>query len=493
MARPGLPSEAYVTKALPHIVGSVDLTALLLLNVYWLTNVTPMAAGGTASLLYWLLTGLGFFIPCSIVLAQLATWFPVAGGIYAWTYYALGPRWSFFVSITAWLPGILSMINAVAAVVSCLQALNGSWLVQPGPQGVVIMVILAVTGVLACQRTRLVLHILTVAAGLMLLATLLIVSAAGYWLISGHPSMTNFADLTSWQLHLSGPHANLALLGSATLALLGSDMPLCLGGELTHARAIGRHLWWGTVLTLGGYLLVTAALLIVQGPTVAAQTFNPMLLLIATVDVVFGKLVGDGVAVCLLLYFVLIPVALQLCFVRLPLSAAIDQRISIHFGRLNKDRIPTNALLMQTGVALFFTIILYLLIPLFTVLGSSADLTSIAYNVLGAGLLLVWAISFLFLFLDAAILGLRSRRRWPERRMVVPLPLLLACVVLGMLICGATIVSTLLNSFIPQLVPNERWWMAIGLVAVISLTICAIFSMLTSSEAQWEGMQHAEE
>ncbi len=224
---------------------------------------------------------------------------------------------------------------------------------------------------------------------------------------------------------MSGAHANVALLGSATLALFGSDMPLCLGGELSHARAIRRHLWWGTLLTLGGYVLVTAALLIVQGPAVAAQTFNPMLLLIATVDRVFGKVVGDGVAVCLLLYFVLIPVALQLCFVRLPLAAAIDRRISIRFARLNKDRVPLNALLMQTGLALLFTLILYLLIPLLTVFGSPADLTSIAYNVLGAGLLLVWVISFLFLFLVAALLALRAHRKWPERRMVVPLPLLL--------------------------------------------------------------------
>jgi amino acid transporter len=198
---------------------------------------------------------------------------------------------------------------------------------------------------------------------------------------------------------------------------------------------------------------VTASLLIVQGAVVAAQTFNPLLLLIATVDQVFGRGVGDVVAVCLLAYFVLVPVALQLCFVRLPLAAAIDRHISIRFGRLNKQRVPIAAVWMQTGIALFFTVLLYLLIPLFTAFGSSADLTSMAYNVLGAGLLLVWAVSFLF----AAILGVRARSPQPGRRMLVPLPGLLVCVGLGMLVCGATMISTLLNSFIPQLVPNARW------------------------------------
>ncbi|MGB8345689.1 MAG: amino acid permease, partial [Ktedonobacteraceae bacterium] len=62
-------------------LGTGDLTSLFLLNVFWVTNVTPLAAGGTASFTYWLIGGMLFFIPCSLVLAQLAALFPSAGGI----------------------------------------------------------------------------------------------------------------------------------------------------------------------------------------------------------------------------------------------------------------------------------------------------------------------------------------------------------------------------------------------------------------------------
>ena len=114
----GLPSEAYVPATMPHLLGTGDLTSLFLLNVFWVTNVTPVVAGGTASFTYWLLAGVLFFIPCSVVMAQLVTLYPYAGSIYNWTQHALGSGWSFFVSIIAWLPGVLSMINAAAVTVS---------------------------------------------------------------------------------------------------------------------------------------------------------------------------------------------------------------------------------------------------------------------------------------------------------------------------------------------------------------------------------------
>src|SRR5581483_3333360 len=85
-ARPVLYSTEYVPKVMPQVLGTVDLTVLFLLNVFWITNVTPLASGGTASFTYWLITGVLFFVPCSLILAQLAAWYPVAGSILSWTY-----------------------------------------------------------------------------------------------------------------------------------------------------------------------------------------------------------------------------------------------------------------------------------------------------------------------------------------------------------------------------------------------------------------------
>jgi amino acid transporter len=469
---------------MPAVLGAGDLTALFLLNVFWVTNVTPLAAGGSASFTYWLIGGMLFFVPCSLVLAQLAALFPHEGSLYNWTHRALGPGWAFFVTICAWLPGVLSIVNAAAAFVSCLQALNPHWLVLSWQQGLVIFGVLVFTCLLSCRRTRVVLSVLKGAAALMLFATLLIGLAALLWLLGGHPAATNFADAAGWRISW-GPQGNLALLGSVVLALMGSDMPLALGGEIKERRAIPRHLTWGTLLTLAGYLVFTLALLAVPGAIIARNTVNPMLLLLTTVQSVFGMIGADLMALCLLCYFLLIPVALNVCFARLFLVAAIDGRVSVRFARLNRERVPTNALVMQVLVAGVFTALLYFLVPQFGFFGTPATFTSEVYNVLGASLLLVWSVSFMFPFLDLAALYVRDRGLLRRGR-VLPLPLLAVSVVVGTLLCGATIVITLFNSFIPSLIPNGTWVLIVGGLTLVCLTLCAIGSMLTNSQATWE-------
>ena len=478
-------SESYVPQTMPHLLGTMDMTSLFLLNVFWVTNVTPISANGPAGFTYWIIGGLFFFIPCSLVLAQLAAVFPYAGSIYNWTSRALGPGWAFFVGICAWLPGVLSIVNAAAAAVSCLQALNSTWLALPWQQGIVIVVMVVFSGVLASQRTRMVQNILNFGVAAMGLATALIGAAALGWLAGGHHPQTNLTDASSYGIVALGPSANIALLGSAVLALMGSDMPLAMAGEMRSQRVIARHLTLGTICTLVGYLVFTFAILVVQGANTAANTVNPMLLLLATIDQVFGKALGGVMAICLLLYFLLIPVALNVCFSRLLLAAAIDRRLSIWFARLNLHRVPINAIVAQTAIAGAFTAILYFLIPQITFFGDPAKLTSEAYNVIGASLLLVWSVSFLFPFIDLAVLYLKNRAPFLQRR-VVPLPLLAYSVIAGIVLCTVTIYTTLFNSFIPSLLPSSQWSYIVGTLTFVALVICAILSMITNSQAGWE-------
>ncbi|WP_236031797.1 hypothetical protein [Ktedonospora formicarum] len=74
-----LPSERYIPRIMPAVFGTADMTGLFLLNVFWVTNITPLAAGGPVSFLYWLLCGILFFVPCSLVMAQLAYLYPSVG------------------------------------------------------------------------------------------------------------------------------------------------------------------------------------------------------------------------------------------------------------------------------------------------------------------------------------------------------------------------------------------------------------------------------
>jgi hypothetical protein len=76
-----LPSERALPHLLPPVLGTGDLIALFLFNVFWVTNITPIAIGGVSGFLYWGICGLTFFIPCSFVMAHLARMYPASGGI----------------------------------------------------------------------------------------------------------------------------------------------------------------------------------------------------------------------------------------------------------------------------------------------------------------------------------------------------------------------------------------------------------------------------
>jgi glutamate:GABA antiporter len=484
-----LPSERTLPQLLPPVLGTTDLVALFLLNVFWVTNITPIAIGGASGFLYWGICGLTFFIPCSLVMAQLGRMYPTSGGIVTWTYHALGAKMSFFVGICAWLPGILSIVNAVAAVIALVQAVQGTWLEQTWQQGLAMLGLLLFCGLLACQRTRMVQYILNGSVVAMGIATLLILVATVQWLATGHHPMTFLSVMT-----MGITPSNIAILGSATLALFGSNMPLALLGEIPHHQqhqATTRHLFWGTSLTLGGYLVFTLAVLVIQGSDAALRTVNPMILLLSTVQSVFGSPMSQVMAVCLGFYFLMIPVALHLCFSRLLVVGALDRRISLWFRKVTVHRVPRHAIIAQVLITIVVALVIYFVIP-YLFPGKPADLSNIAYNVLGASLLLVWAISFLFPFVDMAVLTFRARTLLVQARLFpIPLlvPLLLFCTGSGCALCLAAVWFTLTNSFIPTLIPNTTWWYVIGGIALSCVILFAALSAVTNSEAKWEQLR----
>ena len=480
-----LPSETYVPQTMPALLGTFDMVALFVMAVFWISNVTGIATGGAAAFSYWLLCTLAFFIPCILVITHLGLLFPYEGSLYNWTYKALGRFWSFFVGLCAWLPGVLSLVSAADIIVNCLQTLNPSWLPLAWQQGAVIIGVTLVVGLISMQRTRTVQHIINVTVVLIGLAVLFIACAAGVWLLTGHAPATNFHDVTGWAINANPQSGNLPLLGTVTLALLGATMPLNMAGEITHRKVIPRHLVWGSLLVLAGYLLSTLAVLVVAGQTAALAAPNPIVLLTGTVETVFGKGAGNLTMICLMFFFVVVAVFENVISARLLMVAGIDQRLPTRLARLNRQRVPANALLFQTALAVVYTAVVFFIVPLFTFLGNAEHLTTEVYTVTAASLLLIWAFSFIFPFVDLMVLALRFPQIVHTQR-VLPLPVLLACCVVGPVICVATIGETLVSSWLPTLISNGQWWILVGGLTLVCLILCAVGSMLASSEAGWE-------
>lgn len=97
-------------------LGLFSLTAIAVAAVMSLKNVPVMSEYG-ASLIFYLLFGtICFFLPLSLVSAELATGWPRKGGIYIWIKEGLGPKWGVAAAWFHWVESFFWYPTAFAFV-----------------------------------------------------------------------------------------------------------------------------------------------------------------------------------------------------------------------------------------------------------------------------------------------------------------------------------------------------------------------------------------
>ena len=369
-------------------------------------------------------------------------------------------------------------------LVTYLTNLNSAWLAEPWQQGFVIILVLLFCCAFSVQRFRVVQNVINALVVLAIVASLLLLLSATIWLLRGHASATGFTSISDWQVS----PANLVLFGFMAFAYIGAEGALNLAGELKEgqeATIVKRHLLFGPLLIAIMYLINTFAVLIVLGPEKGAIPFA----LVSVVDLVLGKSIGDIAAICFMGSFLATALVYNYVFARLLMVAAIDMRIPIDLGRLNRNRAPANAIVFQTVISVIYILISYMVIPNITFLSiSSADLSLDFYTVSQAASALIWAVSTCFLYIGLVGCYRRARARFEQRR-IFPLPVLWLSVIIGIATCVLTIVDTLLFSWLPQ-ISNQHWWWIVGGVASIFLVFAAAGAMLANSEATWEQFRH---
>jgi len=155
-------------------------------------------------------------------------------------------------------------------------------------------------------------------------------------------------------------------------------------------------------------------------------------------------------------------------------------------GKLDENRVPLNAIIFQTTVAVLFAAIVFLL-PYLISLGNPVNLSNELFTVSLYAHSMVWAISSSFLFINLLALYLRDRRGFHERR-IFPMPVLWVCIIVAPLACVLAIIVTLSFSPIPQQIPSNLWGGIVGGLTVGWLVLAGIASMVANSEAGWEDL-----
>jgi glutamate:GABA antiporter len=366
-----------------------------------------------------------------------------------------------------------------------IQGLNPKWLAAPWSQGLALLALIILTGIMATMRQRVIQNMTNIVFAAILLATTLVFIAGLVWLARGNHSATSFSHPADWNPFSS---ANFPLFGTIVLGFLGVNLPMNVGGELAASderarrRSIKKHLYWGSLIVLVFYLASTFGVLIVEGQNASFVLFAP----VSTVSMALGSIAGDVAAVCIMLTLVVATVIYNNIFSRFILVGSVDGRLPARFGRLNRNRIPANAIFLQTGFSSLLAILFFLVIPYVGVLsGPPAHLAASFYFVTVGAATLIWAFATSFLFIN--VLGLMARHRSRLRAFRIFPAWLLACSsVVGLVVGLAAIVDTVLNTYDPIDIPNGTWWWLVtGLTAVL-LVVGVIAAIVASGEAYWQ-------
>lgn len=489
-----LPSEGYAVKAMPPILKTFDLTTIFTVVLFTSPIVMSAIAAGPATFTYWIFVAIVYLLPCVVVTAQLGVLHPNEGALYNWTHKAFGGYWSFFVSFCTWIPCVLIMVSGADIVVGYLQSLNPSWHMTVWQHGLGMIVVLCICAVLSIQRLRTVQHFVNIVMIFLCVGVLLVGISGAVWLLNGHASATDYTHLSSWLMTIGDPKhpGNFAVYGLVVYAYLGMEAPLNMGAEIIGIRAeakkrrniIMRHLFWGTAWVLIGYLIDTFGVLTVQGQPAAGKIFA----FVSTTTLALGQGWGNIVAICIMSFFVVEIIVYNYAYARLMFVAGIDQRLPATVARLNRHRVPANAIIIQTVIAAAFTAVTFVIIPYFV--PNSVDMTDIVYNVSQGAATVLWVASTAVLFIDVTVLYFRDRAIFMRNR-VFPIPVLVICVIVGSLASITAILDTLFYSWVTYLITNEQWRYIVGSITIICLIIAGVGSMFANSQAEWEKLERA--
>jgi L-asparagine transporter-like permease len=328
-------------------------------------------------------------------------------------------------------------------------------------QGVIIIGFIVLSAVLANQRFRLTQNIVNVVFVLYGLAIGLVFLAGVVHMAGALAPETNPTDWSAWApsadtgINLS----NWSFFGLVVLALLGVEVPLNMGVEIKDERSITRYLVWGSLAVMVAYLLATWAVMVTV-PATDGQSAQVTSLATA-VGTELASWLGKLVAILLAAFFLFITVVYNFSFARLVFVSGLDQKLPAAMAKVNKHKVPSNAVWVQTVIAALFALVAFIVFPSLGIGGGQPiDIQTKVYDVLQAAVTVIWCVSMVVLFVDVVIIIRRFLPRYEETRLAHP-AVFYTCAVIGGLSALVAVIATLSGSWTP-LISNDSGALSVG-------------------------------
>jgi glutamate:GABA antiporter len=486
-------SEKVAPVLVARTLGPFDLIVIFVAIVLFIINSAGLQAAGPSVFVMWIVAFLTFLITGAFVTAQLGRMFPEEGSLYVWTHKALGPFWGFFAGFVAWWPGPITMVVIGVLVANFLQQvakfftcsgepcaiLTSNWEI-----GVVVLAVLWFSATMSYLRMRVTQNYVNVQFFAYAAAIFLIGFAGVVWLLKGNPSSTSFS--TGWnpfggETLVLGIPAKLAFFSFAILALLGIETPLNMGVETTGGeKGIRTYLFWGCLIVMAAYLWATWGNMVV----IQAGGANPTTGGAETVAIAIGKWAGVIVAVVLAWVLLTVAVVYNYAFGRLLFVSGMEKRLPHQFGQVNKNKVPANAITLQTAIATLIAILV------FFVFGAGGKDPYKVFYALYAGLTIVWCISTALLFLDIFFAKRADPERFEKERRI-PLGWLYICGAVGFVINVVAVFLIFTGSWYPTGFPTLAEW-NYWMVAISGLSVITGIAIYLISQSTRRGKTDAE-
>jgi amino acid transporter len=464
-----LRSERIAGGILPKVLNSFDMVAIFVAIVLFISNAAAIASGaGPSAYIYWGLGFLTFLIPGAIVTGQLGLMFPGEGSIYVWTNKAFGPFMGFIAGFCSWWPGVLVMIATGDAVVSLLQQLNPSFLTEAWQQGLIIILVIAFSLLLSLIRFRATQNVVN---GIFLAygGAIVLLGVAGLLALFGHHAATVDYSGPNWVPKVS----TFTFYGTVILALLGVEVPLNMGVEIQNTRSITRYLLWGSLVVIVAYLIGTFGVMVAvpvkdQGnPSAVAEA----------VRLSFGAagpVLGVVVDIIFIGFFLFNTAVYNYSFGRLLFVSGLDRRLPSVVSKVNKNKVPWVAVLIQSIIAAVFTALAFFIIPYAISAAKPGNLSTDVYWILQAAVTVIWCISMVILFVDVIIIRRKYRETFARIRLA-PDWVFYLCAALGLIASAVGIVVIFISPWTTTGdVSTTQWQYLIGGTALVSIAIGAV-------------------
>ncbi len=320
-----------------------------------------MAEYGWAMVFFYAFACLVFFIPCSLVSAELATGWPETGGVYVWVREALGSYWGFlaawlfWTTNVAWIPSHLAFLGgAIAYIINPELIANKVYMVS------MVLGLLWFFILVNLRGMKISGFISTVGAMVgTLLPGALIIGLGVYWAQSGEPLAIEF----SWRGLLPdlGGLSQIAFLAGTLLALAGMELSAVHAREVKNPkRDYPRAIFIASILILVIYTLGSLAIALVV-PEEEINLIDGVFRTFADIFGVFGvPQMTKFMALCIIIGSIATLSTWIVGPVKSLLATSRNGDLPLFFQKINKHHMPANIMITQglivTALALLFVL-----------------------------------------------------------------------------------------------------------------------------------------